>query len=216
MVDEFIIYDCVQYSKNDWRNRNQIKTPEGLQWLTIPVSTPNGLKTRIDEVLCSDPNWPKKHWNAIVCNYSRAKYFDQYKDGLSDLYGGIQTNNLSQINLRFLNYVCKVLSIKTRISSATSYELCQDRNLRLVSLCKQLGASVYLSGPAAKSYIDADLFSEHQIKIEWMDYSGYPEYRQLFPPFEHAVSILDLILNEGQEATRYMRSFDKAREKSRI
>jgi len=210
MVDEFIIYDCVQYTKNDWRNRNKIKTDNGLQWLTIPITTPHGLKTRIDEAVASNLAWPKKHWSAIVCNYAKAKYFDLYESQLKDLYASIETINLSEINLKFLEYVCNSLSIKTRISSASRYELHEDRIMRLVQLCKQVGATVYLSGPRARAYLDVDVFAEHGITVQWMDYSSYPEYTQLFPPFEHAVSVLDLLLNEGPGCKQFMMSFDEA------
>jgi WbqC-like protein family len=206
-VDEFIVYDCVQYSKNDWRNRNRIKTPSGTQWLTIPVSIPHGLRTRIDEVVATDPAWAKKHWNALVCNYGRAKYFSLYESDLAKLYQNIESNSLSQINWLFLQHVCKLLSISTRLSNATSYELDEDRNMRLVKLCQQVSASVYLSGPAAKAYLDVDLFLKHNITVEWMDYSSYPEYGQLFPPFDHEVSILDLLFNQGSNSHAFMKSF---------
>ncbi len=206
-VDEFIIYDCVQYTKNDWRNRNKVKSAQGVQWLTIPVSLPFGLKTRIDEVVTADPQWAKKHWTSISCNYARAEYFDQYKDEVAEFYRDLDTTNLSEINLRFLKWVCNLFSIKTRITRADEYELHDDRNMRLVNLCKQVGASTYISGPLAKNYLDVGLFTENDIKVIWMDYSGYPPYRQLFGPFEHSVSVLDLIFNEGPNSTKFMKSF---------
>jgi hypothetical protein len=211
MVDEFIVYDCVQYTKNDWRNRNRIKTTNGVQWLTIPVSTPYGLKTRIDEAIASDPDWTRKHWNSLVCNYGRSKYFEEYETTLSSLYKNISTDNLSEINLTFSQYIRDLLSIRTKVTSATSYEWHEDRNMRLVNMCKQVGASTYLTGPRASAYLDLDLFSEHGIKVVWMDYSNYPEYVQPFPPFEHSVSILDLLFNEGPNCRKYMLSFDKIR-----
>jgi len=114
---------------------------------------------------------------------------------------------LSQINLKLIRALCKFLKIQTSISLSTDYSLPEDRNLRLIELCHQLKATHYLSGPAAKNYLDEKLFNDNGIQVIWMDYSGYPEYNQLYPPFEHGVSILDLVFNEGPNASNYMKSF---------
>ncbi len=209
-VDEFIFYDCVQYTKHDWRNRNKIKTAAGAKWLTIPVQTSDLFTaiTTVAEAQIADADWRRKHWSSISQNYSRARYFKTYAPTFEELYRSDETS-LSKINQLFITKICSLIGIETQISDSTRYELIGDRNERLVNLCKQSGADIYLSGPAAQSYLDASLFEKEGIQVEWMDYSGYPEYTQLFPPFDHYVTILDLIFNEGPQAPQFMKSFVK-------
>ncbi len=207
LVDEFILFDDLQYTRRDWRNRNKIKTPSGLMWLTIPVEIKGKYFQKIKETVISDTNWKRRHWQSIIHNYARAKYFRDYMAPFEELYLGLQERCLSQINYRFLTAVCQILGIKTKISWSMDYRLVDGKTERLVDLCKQAGATEYLSGPSAKGYIDESLFEAEGIALRYMDYSGYPEYSQLFPPFDHAVSVIDLILNTGPEAPKYMKSF---------
>lgn len=207
LVDEFILYDCVQFTRRDWRNRNKIKTSRGLEWLTIPVDSKGNFHARIDEMQTTNTSWAKEHWRTLLHNYAKAPCFSEYKDVLENLYGRTESRKLSDVNRAFLEQICELLKIETKISTATDYTLEGDKNMRLINLCLQAGADTYYSGPAAKSYVDEQLFHQHGIKVIWMSYAGYPEYRQLFPPFEHGVSILDLIFNEGKDAHQYMNSF---------
>ena len=206
-VDELILYDDMQYTRRDWRNRNKIKTTSGTKWLTIPVQVKGKYFQKIRETLIGDPQWNQQHWKAILHNYSRANYFRDYKDFFEDLYLNFQEKYLSHVNYRFLTSICQILGIKTKLSWSMDYNIVEGKTERLVDLCKQAGATEYLSGPAAKDYIDEELFKKEGIKLSYIDYSGYPEYRQLFPQFEHCVSIIDLIFNEGPNAIRYMKSF---------
>ena len=206
MVDEFILYDDVQYTKNDWRNRNQIKTRNGKQWITIPVHQKN-LDQRLKDSLVSSDIWRKKHWKTIIQNYSMARHINDYKNLFEELYLNSNEKLLSEINHRFIVVICGILGIKTKISWSMDYNFVEGKTEKLVDLCKQACAKEYLSGPAAKDYIDENLFKSEGISIRYMDYSGYPEYNQLFPPFDHAVSIIDLIFNEGPNAQKYMKSF---------
>lgn len=209
MVDEFVLLDDVQYTRRDWRNRNRIKTPQGLKWLTIPVSVKGKFNIKIKDVMIADSSWNKKHWETIKTFYSRAKYFKYYKEFFEELYLNCKEKYLSEINYKFITSINKLLGIDTRIRFSTEFCLQEGKNERLISICKQCGADVYVSGPAAKVYLDEDLFLREGIKVEWMDYSGYPEYEQLYPPFEHKVSIIDLILNVGPCAPKYMKSFGR-------
>jgi WbqC-like protein family len=206
-VDEFILYDDVQYTIRDWRNRNIIKTSRGPLWLTIPVQVKGKYLQKIKDTRISDPTWGRKHWASIMHSYSRAKYFPMHKELLEELYLRSEEKLLSQINYRFIVAICQMLGIRTTISWSMDYNLIGDKTERLVHLCQQTDATAYLSGPAAKAYLNEDLFRSEGIAVSYMDYSGYPEYRQLYPPFEPRVSIIDLILNEGPSATRYMKSF---------
>ena len=205
-VDEFIFYDSVQYTKNDWRNRNLIKTPQGLLWLSIPIKTKGHISNRINinEAQTTDNRWRKKHWACIANNYSKAPYFKDYKDIFKALYLDDDERFLAGINYKFILKINEILGIKTKISYSEDFVLNGNKTERLVNLCLQTKASEYISGPAAKNYIDENLFNEAGIKLSWMDYSGYREYRQLYPPFTHGVSVLDLIFNCGSNAVRYI------------
>lgn len=207
MVDEFILYDDMQFTKRDWRNRNQIKTSTGTIWLTIPVEVKGRFFQIIKETKISDRNWGKKHWKKIQQSYSKATFFRDYKDLFSELYNKIDLLYLSEINEKFILTINDLLGIKTKITQSGNYELTEGKTERLVSVCTQAGADEYVSGPAAKDYIDANQFESANIKLTWMNYDCYKEYSQLYPPFNHYVSILDLIFNEGKNSINFMKSF---------
>lgn len=207
-VDRFIFYDDLQYTKNDWRNRNKIKTASGTQWLSIPVRTKGHIShfTRIVDAEVVDSKWARSHWNTLVQNYGKAPHFKDYADIFERLYDECKDETkLCRINYRFIFEILKILGITTKISFSQDYGLVEGKTERLVDLVRKAGGGEYLSGPAAKDYIDASLFDAAGLRLSWMDYSGYPEYPQLFPPFEHGVSVLDLIFNCGPDAPRYMR-----------
>ncbi|MEO0293179.1 MAG: WbqC family protein [candidate division WOR-3 bacterium] len=209
MVDEFILYDDAQYTKRDWRNRNRIKTPAGLLWLTIPVKTKGRYKQKIKDTEVASEIWNKEHWKTISSfAYPKAKFFKEYKEIFEETYLNITDKYLSEINYKFIKLICKILNIGTKISWSMDYKIySKDSTEKLIDLCKQSGANEYFSGPSAKAYIKEELFASEKIKLTYVDYSGYPEYEQLFPPFEHYVSIIDLIFNVGEEAPKYMKSF---------
>jgi hypothetical protein len=206
-ADELILYDDVQYTRRDWRNRNRIKTAHGPRWLTIPVEVKGRYLQTIDETRVSAPDWPRKHWRALSLHYARAACFAEHAERFEELYLGCREPLLSRVNHRFLVAINELLGIRTTISWSRDYAVEGDRTERLLALCKAAGATEYLTGPAARSYLDEDLFRQEKIAVTFLDYGGYPEYRQLYPPFEHAVSIVDLILNEGRDAPRFMKSF---------
>ena len=207
MVDEFILFDDMQYTRRDWRNRNYIKTPEGLKLMTIPVHVKGRYLQKINETRISDQSWTGRHWASIVHNYSKAEYFNQYREVFEPLYLECAEELLSRVNFRFISAVCRMLGIATKVSWSMDYELVEGKTERLVGLCKSAHATHYISGPAAKGYLEEELFEREGIAFSYMDYSGYPEYTQLFGAFEHKVSIIDLILNEGPDAIKYMKSF---------
>jgi hypothetical protein len=206
-VDEFIIYDDIEYSHGTWRNRNRISTSAGVQWMTIPVNIHGKSRQKINQVTINRTDWSKKHWKTLVQNYSKASFFAEYKDLFEELYLGCREKRLSRINYRFIKALNGLLGIPTVVRWSDEYKAEGERNDRLVSLCKESNASTYLSGPAAKVYLDRELFRQEGIGIEWVDYSGYAQYSQLHQPFEHGVTILDLIFNMGGDAAKYMKSF---------
>lgn len=207
MSDAFIIYDSVQYTKNDWRNRNKIKTPNGVDWITIPVRI-NSLSQKINESQIQLQGWNKKHWRTLEGNYAKARCFKEVKPIFEELYlKDLEGETyLSKINFKLIQTICNFLQFKTQLIIDTDLDLGEGKTEKLVDLCKQLDATEYLSGPAAKDYLKVDKFLEENINVKWMDYSGYPEYNQLHPPFEHGVSILDLIFNEGSNAIHFIKS----------
>lgn len=205
-ADEFVLLDDVQYTRRDWRNRNRIKTRNGVQWLTIPVQVAGRYEQKIKDTKVANHRWRQTQWTTIRHSYAQAPYFALYKDILEPLYCDGREEYLSEINFKFLTAICSLLGITTRLSWSTDCVYRQGRMERLVDLCRHVDASRYLSGPSAKAYLDEATFTESGITVTYMDYASYPEYDQLFPPFEHHVSILDLLFNVGPAAVLYMKS----------
>ena len=203
-VDEFVLLDDVQYTKRDWRNRNLIKTPRGLRWLTIPVRTKAKFLQTIRDTEIADPRWPERHWQAICSAYRSAPGWKDCETWLGRLYHDTPRDRLSEVNRHFLSAICEQLGIRTLIRSSAEFTLSGDASQRLLGICRELDAGVYYSGPAAVDYLDQRIFGDAGIEIRWMQYEGYPAYRQLHGPFEHRVSILDLLLNEGRDAPRFI------------
>lgn len=201
-VDEFVFYDEVQYTKNDWRNRNKIKTPQGVSWLTVPVGI--NLDRRVCDVYL-DSKWQKKHWQSISLNYRRSKNYDVISEWLAPLYLNVHHENLSEMNQLFIREVCKFLDIDTKFSKSSDFYLTGDRVERLANICIQAGATEYVSGPSAREYIQESVFHKLDLEITWFNYSGYPEYPQLWGGFEAQVSIIDLLFNCGKESMQYLR-----------
>lgn len=204
-VDEFILYDDMQYTRRDWRNRNQIKTPHGVQWLTVPVKVKGKYHQTIRETELDRTDWAEAHWKALSQNYRRARHFTEVAELCEPLYWQDHYTHLSVLNRTFIEAVCDYLGINTKISNSWDYTLIDGKTERLVDLCVKAGGSEYISGPAAKDYIEARVFTEHGIKLTWFNYSGYPEYAQLWGDFTHAVTILDLLFNCGKDSRHYMK-----------
>lgn len=204
-VDEFVLYDDMQYTRRDWRNRNQIKTSQGLQWLTVPVQVKGKYHQAIRETEIEGGGWAVAHWKSLTQNYRRAPYFNEISGWLESIYTERSYTHLSELNRVFLERICDYLGIKTVISNSWDYTLCDGKTERLADLCAQAGGTEYISGPAARGYIEESVFIDRGIELTWFDYSGYPEYAQLWGDFTHGVSILDMLFNCGKETPRYMR-----------
>lgn len=202
-VDEFIFFDDVQFTKNDWRNRNKIKTPAGIAWLTVPVG--QDIERRIRDVTVASERWQAKHWKTLTQNYGAAEHFRDVAVWLAPLYLTERHTHLSQLNRRFIEGICDFLGVQTKLTSSWDYTLIEGKTERLVDLCVQAGASEYISGPSARAYIDEQIFADRGVKLTWFDYDGYPEYRQFWGDFAHNVSILDLLFHYGKGASRFMR-----------
>lgn len=203
-VDEFILYDDMQFTKNDWRNRNKIKTPKGLEWLSIPVGS--DIRRRIRDVQLPNNGWQQKHLKTLEINYGRSAFFEEIFNLLQPIYLNQQIGTLSVLNRALIQSVCDYLNITTKISYSWDYTLGEGKTERLVSLCQQAGATKYISGPAAKDYLDEAMFNKQNIQVSWFDYSGYQAYPQLWGAFEHGVSVLDLMFNCGEQSNQYLKS----------
>lgn len=210
-VDEFILYDDAQYTVRDWRNRNRIKTERGLQWLSIPVHVKGKRFQAIKDVQISERDWGVSHWRAIERAYAKAPFFKQYGAMFESFYRGNDKTFLSEVNRQLIEAVNHALCIHTKISFSMDYRFDRqaEKSEKLLDLCRVAQASEYLSGPAAKNYLDEPAFVHAGIRVSFFDYSDYPEYPQLFGPFAHEVTILDLLFNTGDEALRYMRKSSK-------
>lgn len=204
-VDEFILYDDMQYTRRDWRNRNQIKTPNGIQWLTVPVQVKGRYDQKIRETLIDGFDWTISHWKTLEQNYRRAPYFDEIALWLKPLYLASSYTHISQLNRCLIEEVCHYLGINTVISNSWDFNLIEGKTERLVDLCKQAGGSEYVSGPSAKHYVEEGIFVDMNVKLTWFDYADYPEYPQLWGEFSHGVTILDLLFNCGKNSAHLMK-----------
>ena len=198
-ADVFIFYDDLQFTKNDWRNRNKIKTAEGSKWLSIPVgSSANRL---ICEVALEDTRWQRSHWDSLRQQYEKRPYFKLYRHFFEDVYLARQWTNLSALNQHLIESISHdILNITTEFRDSRQFKLDGKRLDRLLDLVAQSKATRYITGPAAQGYIEPERFSALGVELDWKDYSNYPEYLQAHPPFEHGVSILDLLFNVGPAA----------------
>jgi hypothetical protein len=204
-ADVFVVYDDAQYTRRDWRNRNFIKTSIGLQWLTIPVEVKRKYDQKISETLIADKNWQKKHLQVLKHNYAKTTCFKEMIDWAEEIYMTATNPSLSATNVHFLKNICQFLGIKTTFVDSSIFEIKGGRTEKLVNICTTLGATEYITGPLAKNYMDESLFFDKGINIAYTDYGWYQEYPQLFPPFQHHVSIFDLIFNCGATAKKYMK-----------
>jgi len=202
-VDVFVFYDDVQYTKNDWRNRNRIKTTNGVQWLTVP--TGSDIDRRICDVRLTNARWPQKHWKTLQQAYSPTPHFHRYEAFLKHVYLERRWETLSELNQYLISTIAhEYLGITTRFADSRDYRIGGSKLDRLMNLLAELKPDVYISGPSAREYIEQERLLEMGIELIYKSYDGYPEYPQRFPPFEHAVSILDLLFNVGADAPRHI------------
>jgi hypothetical protein len=202
-AEMFVFYDDLQYTKNDWRNRNKFKTPKGCEWITIPAGSSQS--RLICEVTLNDPSWQKQHWNLIHQHYGKSPYFKMYAPFFEDFFLSTPRTSLSELNQHLIRHIsAEFLGIGTKFVDSRDYNLSGHKLDRLVELVCKVGATTYISGPAAKDYIEPERFREQGIDLVWKDYSGYPGYPQSHPPFDHAVSIIDLLFCTGPNAPWYI------------
>lgn len=208
-ADTFIFYDDVQYETRGWRNRNLVKTPNGLRWLSIPVLNKGSIAnaTPINEILIdrTQNNWREKHWKTLRQSYKKAPFFNRYEKLLTEFYCR-DYNFLADFTIDFTIALARELGIeKTVFHRSSNFPAQGEKTDRLLSLLKIVGATHYITGAAAKNYLEEEKFAHAGIALEYMVYD-YPEYEQLYPPFDARVSILDLLFMTGKEAPKYIRA----------
>ncbi len=202
-ADVFVFYDDVQFTKNDWRNRNRIKTPNGSEWITVPVG--QSLDRLVCEVKLEEPRWQAKHFKTIEQNYRKAPHFERYRSFFEDAYLKRTWATLSELNHYLIREIAtNFLGLRAEFIDSRQFNAEGAKQDRLLNLLKQVGAGHYISGPAAKAYIDPQAFDAAGIGLEFKDYSSYAEYPQFHPPFEHAVSIVDPLFQLGPAAPGYV------------
>jgi hypothetical protein len=206
-VDTFVLLDSVQFEKQSWQHRNRIKTPTGLQWLTVPVVFRGHFGQRIQEVQIRDREFAKKHLRAIELNYRRAPFFDQYFPEIRRILQSSSEQKLVELTHPLIEWFCRQMGIGTRIVHSSGLNGVGKRSELLVSLCGILGADSYLSPFGSAVYLLDDLgrFTEAGIEVGFQHYE-HPEYSQLFPPFHSHASALDLLFNEGPSSLSIVRS----------
>lgn len=204
MVDEFVFLEDVDYSKQTWRNRNRIPTPNGEIWLTVPIKKVK-LGTKIKDVLiCNNTNWQQKHYLTIERVYKKSPYFKYYKHFLDDIYLNNNWDSLSNLNIYITKKISEIIGIEKSFVNSTDLNTRGTKDDKVIEICKKLGATHYLSGPAAKDYINNEKFKKNHIGLSYINYNYYPEYKQLYGNFNHYVSVLDVLFNCGSHAADYI------------
>jgi hypothetical protein len=205
-VDAFVLLDSVQFEKQSWQQRNRIKTPIGLQWLTVPVAFHNRFGQQIRNVEIRDPEFARKHLRAIELNYRRSPFFDPYFQDLTKILLSYSAGRLVDLNARLIRWFCGLLDIQTPILYSSAMNQDGRRSELLVNLCKSLGADSYVSPLGSATYLLSDLESFRRIGIDiTFQYYEHPVYRQRFPPFCPYASVVDLLLNEGPKSAHILR-----------
>lgn len=202
--DIFVVLDNVQFQKNGLQNRNKIKTSQGWQWLTVPVIHRFG--QLINEVRISpEVFWQRKHWGALVSNYSHAPYFDLYAPGLKDLLNR-KWSHLCDLNMALTQWTAEALGIKTSILYSSALKVEGSQTEYLISICNAVEADCYLSGPGGKRYMDLMAFEAVGIAVIWQEFTT-SVYEQLFPEagFVPNLSVVDALFNHGPETIEFLR-----------
>jgi len=211
-VDMFVLLDCVQFEKQSWQQRNRIKTPLGLQWLTVPVVFRGHFGQQIKDVAIRDLEFVRRHLKSVELNYRRANFFERYFPELKEiLLSSVKESGLAALNTRLIRWFCEELGIQTPIVPSSALNQQGRRSELLVNLCRAAGADSYVSplGSAAYLLADLELFSKADIEVTFQHYE-HPVYRQLFPPFCPQASALDLLFNHGGESSLILLSGRKA------
>ncbi len=202
-ADLFVVLDSVQFKKNEWQNRNKVRTSQGWQWLTVPVR--HNFGQALNQVdINQDAEWRAKHLRAVALHYGRAPFLDQYLDGLREIYQ-CSWERLADLNLAVSRWLLKAFGICTPIQLASEMCLREEPTDRLIDICQAFGATHYLAGAGAHAYMDVARFQASGVMLEVQEFK-HPVYRQCYEPFFSGMAALDVLLTCGSEALRILRS----------
>lgn len=201
--DIFIYYDDVQFDKHGWRNRNRIKTPTGPAWLTVPVNHKG--KPLVNEIEINNQlAWAKKHTGTLKQQYAKAPYFNEYFPRFEEILCR-DWSKLADLDIVLIETICEILEITTRRIRSSELSVQGDKNQRLINFCLKFNVNTYLTGDAARGYLDEDAFKSHGISVAYQRYE-HPIYRQQYDDFVPFLSIVDLLFNEGPSAKQIVRN----------
>ncbi|HHT9137228.1 MAG TPA: WbqC family protein [Candidatus Wunengus sp. YC60] len=202
-ADVFVLLDNVQYKKNEWQNRNRIRTSQGWQWITVPVLY--NYPEKINSVKINNTiYWRRKHLNALVYNYSKAPFFKEHQSFFEETFSN-HWEYLVEINVHIIKYLNRALGINKEIVLASRLSLSEEPTRRLVDICKHVQADTYLSGKDGAKYMNFDAFAQADIQVIFQDFH-HPAYSQLHEPFETFMSVIDLLFNHGHRSMEIIRS----------
>lgn len=203
-AEVFVILDTVQFKKNEWQNRNRIKTAQGWQWITVPVLFK--FPEKIHEVgIDNTTNWKKKHLHALVTNYSQSSHFASHKPFFEDIYNR-SWERIADLNLEIIKYLIKALRLETELVMASSLRLREGQSERLIDICKTLHCDKYLAGIGGSGYMNLEAFEREGIEVVFQDFN-HPVYNQLYGTFEPGMSVIDLLFNCGEKSMDILRGF---------
>ncbi len=209
--DIFVIYDDVQYDKHGWRNRNRIKTADGIQWVTVPISTKREGKPKINQVRIDNArDWRKKHLMSIQQNYCRAPFYDKHIGFFEEVYR-IKWEYLMDLNMVFIGWIMSCLGLERKIIKISEFAVHGDRIGRLIEICKKMGINTFYEGSAGRDYIDEEVFRQQGITVEYQDYK-HPVYKQLHGKFIPYLSSIDLLFNAGPDSLAVLTANNKSAE----
>jgi WbqC-like protein family len=200
--DSFVILDSVQFKKNEWQNRNRIKSARGWQWLTVPVLHRHPEKIR-DVRINNAVDWRRKHLQALEINYSRAPYFQDYIPFFRDLYGRTW-ERLAVLNQTVIQFLIEAFGINSRVVMASDTNAREEPTDRLIDICRTVGADTYLAGDGSRNYLDSARFEKEKIRVLFQSFHP-PAYEQLYGPFEPGLSAVDLLFNCGSQSLSILR-----------
>jgi hypothetical protein len=206
-VDLFIFHDDLQYTKRDWRNRNLIKTPQGKQWLTVPVNLESSHQLIRDVQVDYTQDWINYQINRFSECYKQAKFFSE-ASGFLELLKQNNPATISELNRYLIDEITRYLGIKTPMEVSWKYSPRSTKTERIIDILQKVNATVYLSGSNADGYLNKDLFRENHISLEYKSYV-YDPYPQPWGDFIGDVTILDLIANCGLDARKFLKSSEK-------
>ncbi len=214
--DVFVFYDDAQYTARDWRNRNKLKGEQGTFWMTVPVDAP-ARDARVCDVALAGDHWASQHWKTIAHYYGKAPHFARYEAFLREAYLERRWTSLSALNQHLITTIAReFLGLRTEFVDATTLDASGRQQARLLDMLGKLEATRYISGPAARAYIEPAGFEAAGVELLYKDYSGYPVYPQFHGAFEHGVSIIDLLMHVGDQAPAYIWGWRDASHVTRV